>query len=284
MFNTKSTFGGLLALSLVLAGTVNAKETKAKSTQEEKSLLSDVLSKTTMSWGGEFYGPAISDMNSRQMNGLGKDGGAITLYNSVSLGYKLGDSGTQVFINPRFFLEPVEGGKYVGDDLRIGVKNGSMVKSGNWNLYGKLDAKIPTTNASIDKGRLLSPGPTFLATFSVPKSRLSLDLWAYGRANIYTTGNADKNSLLSVGLAPAATYRLTPALAAVLYTEYNGVSMGSDAFDFATAEEDFFVKTMASWDINSKVNVSPYVRFYPNATAGAMDTAALGFEASATVF
>lgn len=293
MINLKSILGGLLALSIVLGGTANAQQ--AKSTVKQQSLMSDILSRTTLGWGGEFYGPGINNLSDRQMSGRGADFGPIELYNSVSLGYKVDDKGTSVFVNPRFLLRPSPENTetvYVGDDLRIGVKNGSIFKSGQWNVYGKFDAKLTTTDSASLKGRILGPGLTFLTTYSVPKSRFTLDLWTYGRGYITKSGHGEfykaadgkmkPNALFAVGFAPVVTYKISPKLAGVLYTEYNATSFGSGAFDFSTGDEDFFTKTMLSWDVSGAINFSPYVRFYPAARVA--ETAALGFEASASIF
>ncbi|MCC7442058.1 MAG: hypothetical protein IT285_10505 [Bdellovibrionales bacterium] len=259
----------------------------AKSVASQKSLLSEMLSRTSVKLSGEAYGPTLSDAGSRQLDAAGKKREEnLSIYHSHYVEYAVGEAKAfKVFVNPRFFATPLFGGSYVADDLRIGVKNGSIYKRGNFNLYTKLDAKIPTTDASIDQGRLISPGITAIAAVDVPKTRLTLESWLMSRMNTYTTNNAtDDKGALGFGFAQNVSYRLSPSLATSLYVEYYGASKMADVGAMSVGEEGLYAKTYLSWDVSSKVNLSPYLQFYPDASAGMLKTANAGFEFAATLF
>jgi len=280
-----------LTSASVLAADAAAPVTKSVTTQQ--SVLSEMLSRTSIKWGGEIFGPAFSDVSGYQtdVNGAHNGNGTPTpnvmaMYHSTYIEYAVGaEKAYKVFVNPRFFASPFHEANYTGDNLRIGIKNAGIYKKGGFNLYAKLDTKLPTTDSAVKKELLTAPGWLLIGSYDFPKSKFSQEVWSFGRFSIYGPGaGTSEKGLSNIGFASNTIYHLSPAVSVSQYVEYSADSNVGTPFTYASTDDEFYSKTYLNWDVSSKVTLEPYVRWYPISKAGMFKTAAIGMEFAATLY
>ncbi|HTL11185.1 MAG TPA: hypothetical protein VL588_01775, partial [Bdellovibrionota bacterium] len=263
---TKKTILATLATLALTSAPVLAADAAApaKSVTTQQSVLSEMLSRTSIKWGGEVFGPAFSDVGTYQtdVNGAHNGNGTPTpnvlaMYHSAYVEYALGaDKAYKLLVNPRFFASPFHEANYTGDNLRIGIKNAGIYKKGGFNLYAKLDTKLPTTDSAVKKELLTAPGWLLIGSYDFPKSKFSQEIWQFGRYNIYGPGaGTSEKALSNIGIASNTIYHLSPSFSMSQYFEISADSNVGTPFTYASTDDEFYSKTYFNWDVSSKVTL-----------------------------
>jgi len=133
------------------------------------------------------------------------------------------------------------------------------------NVYADIRAYIPATSSKVSNGAVRLTQNT---SYDVPTTRLSLGLYTFERGNMLTdVGAAGNMENFDLDVSPYASYQLTPSLAITLWTDvvqatYSVVGSDDLAQGWSNATP-IDAQLGIGWDITPKVNLNPYVSFFP---------------------
>jgi len=242
--------GFALALTLVTPASDAASGT---TTAKKDEVVPSWTDKIRLSYYGEFEGPAIGAFTSRKPTARGEQGDPIDLYNSVSLGYMVGD-GYKLYAQGRAQINAEGGNTLQGVNPRIGISKGDLIKIGDFSVFANL-----TNQFSVFSGDYwLAPG-SFQIT-SLPLGRFTLGTYSDMRAFFYRGPVGTGKNDLALYLAPYVNYKLTPTLAASAWYEMAAVHKGGQGLTFD--DDGTNLSLGMSWDLSEKFNLTPYLRMY----------------------
>lgn len=258
------------------------------------------------SYWGDYSGSSLSsfDVASRP-SAEGALDNPVKLYNSFTLGYQVRPSMT-AYAQPRFNWEYGVGVSAL--DPRIGVKNSSFLKSGNFNMYANLTIELPFRTSTRDAGKLLAPGSFQVTTYSFPDSRFTIGAESGFRIHVfskptYTSPDGSEellptpqDTVIGSGVAnasgvdtwiyigPFVSYQVTPWLSASMRWELEAERYRGNGF-FVYESVGSNLKTFLNWSGIDGLALSPYIKVSPTSDSGVTaDNSAIGMEISGTFF
>lgn len=285
--------------TLAVAGSLIATSAMADtSTTSVSSTAPSLLDKLVLSYWAAYSGPSITNPDSHTndsnsygavgSNGVNGPGSELqNLDSTITFGYKITDK-LVLAANYRFVLRPSvlidpDGTHYFyrNKDPWINLIAPKLVHTNGLNVWADIRVYVPAVTSNNEMGALRL---TQITTYDVPKTRLSLGLYTYERANLLTDAGAAGNmENLDFDVSPFASYQLTSKLAATFWSDVvqatyantgsaAGVPQGWD-------NQSVDMSVGIGWDITPKINLNPQFTFYPgyatlsNTTIGAIISA-----------
>jgi hypothetical protein len=277
--------GTLAVAGSLFTGTAQADT----STTSVAAAAPSVLDKFVLSYWAAYSGPSVgapsaftNDSNSHGTVG-GPAGGAGAevqfLDSTVTLGYKITDK-LILAGNYRFILRPSDLGgptdgtsgassfAYRNKDPWINLIAPKLVHTNGLNIWADIRFYVPAISSAIEYGALRM---TQISTYDVPKTRISLGLYTFERANLLTDSGASGNlENLDFDVSPFASYQMTSTLAATVWSDVvqatyanlgSGTGLGSLPTGWDNQSVDLSVGV--GWDVTPKINLNPQFTFFP---------------------
>jgi hypothetical protein len=266
-----SAFLGTLAVASHLIAAPAMADTSTTTTTTVAPRLVDKL---ILTYFGAYYGPSITNPTARTNdsgNGGQIDAGSTAQYldSTITAGVRLTPS-LNLVGNYRFHYRPMllEGTKaknFNNRDPWVSLIAPKLASVGGVNFWADLRFVFPLTTSDNIMG---ATRLTQITTFDVPKTRLSVGLFTFERANFLTdAGAAGQFENFSFNVSPFASYQLTSTLSATLWTDVIQASysvVGADGGvpeGWSNANADICVGI--GWDITPRINFNPMFIMYP---------------------
>jgi hypothetical protein len=250
--------------TLAVAGSLFAATAMADtSTTSVSTTAPRLIDKLILSYWAAYYGPSITSPSAKT-NDSDNNGHLTDVQNldsTLTMGYKVTDK-LNLTANYRFIVHPmltddVSGVKdhYTTKDPWMSLVAPKLINRGPFNLWADIRAYVPVQTSGSMNTALRS---TQIATIDIPKTRLSLGTYSYVRANSIKEASTLPN--MSFDFSPFASYQMTPALAATLWTDIVQIDY---TVNQPVINKPVDLSLGVGWDVTSKINLNPQITFFP---------------------
>jgi hypothetical protein len=162
-------------------------------------------------------------------------------------------------------------------DLGINAFNKHTIVTKNLSVYTNVILQAPTSKDSQGKHMDFAVKLTPFARYKFTNSRFSTGVYTEEKWYAGVT----KSKTFKLWALPYVSYQINPSLSAMIQYEMEGHHyLNKPTFDFMSYQQD--LQAGVSWNISSKVNLSPYIQFF-SAKNISVDTTAISATLSATV-
>lgn len=210
-----------------------------------------------MNYFGLFYGPSVQNPTSYQPSGNAEPdyNNPVLLKNFFGVGYYVADS-IHVSGNAYWTWQPVLDHETQMMDPFLKIAHNSIVREGNFNLYGDVRFHIPASMTSRQNDLKGGIQTVQAATYSLGQTGFQLGLVGSARANSF--GGSGFGNDMELYLAPNLYFQVLRNLSVTVMYEMNSShAFGEKAFSFYNGGSDF--EPGVSWDITQQVTLNPYL-------------------------
>jgi hypothetical protein len=194
----------------------------------------------------------------------GSSSSAVGLNNGfVAARYKV-SAGNSVGLVQNLTSTPLESKVASLGDAAVSLKNDSLFQRGAFNISSEELVYAPTSDSSRTASEVVAVRGVLTLNYNVPHSRVSIGSYSFAHGASYSnasqaaTAGSDE---VFVYQAPYANYKLARNSALSLWVDL--IQMHKKIHERGVSFDNMAVKPGYSWDVNSKVNLNPYVSFYP---------------------
>lgn len=259
--------------TLAVAGSLFASSAMADtSTTTTTTVAPRLVDKLILTYFGAYYGPSLTNPTARTNGTAGLvDGGSRSQFldSTVTGGVRLTPT-LNLVGNYRFRYRPVliEGTKettYENRDPWISLIAPKLLNFRGVNVWADLRFIFPLTTSDLIMG---AARLTQITSYDVPKTRLSVGLFTFQRANFLTdAGAAGQFENFDFNVSPFASYQLTSTLSATLWTDVVQATYSTVGADEGVPEgwaNDYAdICVGIGWDITPRINFNPMFIMYP---------------------
>jgi len=220
-------------------------------------------------------GPSISNPGENQPDsatGKPDPSAPVRTENTLGLGLKLAN-GASIGAAMNFGYTTVANSGLEMQDPYLSIKKGLIDKNG-FNLMGQIRAYAPVTTASQAANQIGRTRFVLVQNYTPNNSRWSVGVTAYAQAYLYNANRAENATKLKVLAEPSINYQIKPNLTAgLMYDMLAKNKYDNSFFKFFEADETALAPNI-SWDVNSRLNLSPYISI-PTGKRIAADTSTI---------
>jgi hypothetical protein len=268
----------LLAVALAggasIAPMAFADDAPAQSVLETKSTYDRIAEKVALTYFGIYRGASVSDPGSSLqpgVNGAPDPTSPLSIESYVTTGYKF-DKDWMAGVTTHFFYFPVGSPVGTGQNIQMRdpslvVSRANLVDSGGLKIKGLFYAALPLTSADflLPRSYLTSFSPTIIATYDVPKTKLSLGVYSYLTAYIPSASTPDGTRAYKLYAAPFASYPMVKNVQATLWVDLVQVTRnGGTGFISGMNNDLMDLEPGINWDVNRYLSVNPILNIYPS--------------------
>ncbi len=271
--NLNKTMAALaLALMTLTSATAFAQSSAPANTSEANAKDWKKNIKVTLSV--DYYGQAVNDLGTMAQPDIASGARDMTSPSyfepALIAGYKVGETtiGGAAALDYRPTLLDFKSQKAVTWlDPQLRATNGNIYTKGNFSLGTQMRVYLGVTEGSIKKNMLTNLRWYQFYSLEVPGSRWSVSAVTYLRQYIYgdsaVAGTPRKTFEFYAG--PQVNYQVTQNTRLWLLFEYTGTQFNSTSFfslrrpDDADRGPGTDAEFGATWDINSKLSLTPYI-------------------------
>lgn len=244
-------------------------QTSAQSTYER------IGEKTILNYFGVYRGGSINDPG----NGLTPNAKGVldnsspqSIENLLTLGYKFNPETNLALIGHFYYypgLKP-DGSSagFQNYDPTIQFEKKNIINRNGFKLTGRLGVELPLSgyDRPVQDGDLTAITATSVFSYDVPKTNLTLGVFAYLRGYIPGADVKDSARSYKIYAAPNLNYQISQKVAATLWIDLlqltrNGNSPG---FIGGMTNDYMDIEPGISWDITKNISINPYFNIYPS--------------------
>jgi len=205
-------------------------------------------------------GPSVGDPSEYQpdsSNGQADSHSPVRTENTLGVGLKLAN-GASVGAAMNFVYTPVADTGLEMQDPYLAIKKPLVDKNG-FSLLAQLRAYVATSTPAQAANQIGRTRLVLVQNYTPTNSRCSVGVTGYAQSYFYNgnrAANATKTKLLA---EPSINYQIKPNLTAgLMYDMLAKNKFNNSFFNFYEAEETALSPNV-SWDVNEKLNLSPYL-------------------------
>lgn len=239
-----------------------------------KSLYDKVSEKVALTYFGIYRGASVSDpSNSLQpgVDGTPDPKSPQSIESYVTTGYKI-DKDWMAGVATHFYYFPVGSPAGSGQgvqmlDPSLVVSRANLIDSGGLKLKGLVYAALPLTSSDYLRPRnyLTSISPTIIASYDVPRSKLSLGLYSFLTAYIPSSSTNDDARTYKLCASPYASYGLSKSVSATLWVDLVQVTRnGGTGLVSGMDNAPMDIEPGINWDVTKYLSINPILNFYPS--------------------
>ena len=259
----------ILLLPSAYFGTVfNAAAQENDAATTNTTSVPKIMDRIRLNYWGMYSGSTL-DFQAYHPNPDGSIAAPINAWNQIVAGYKATDR-LQVDAQMIFDWKMSGGQELTMLNPRVGL-SGSVYDNGRTSLWANLNAELPTNETAIREGLITSLGGFQEFVFNIPSSKFSGILMNSTR--IYAYSNERSGQSLAGSVMPTLRYNLATTFKPFITVE-TPYSLARGANGGALTSSLTMIRPGFSWDINKRINVMPYLIFWP---AGKMSADATSF-------
>ncbi len=241
-------------------------------TASAKPSWKDSLSSVLIS---NLAGPAVGNLATSQPDsatGQLDTSSPIRTENTLLVGMRLAN-GASVGAAANFVYSPIADTGFQMQDPFISISKPLVNKKG-YTLNSQLRAYAPVSDAAqaanlIGRARLV-----MIQNYTPSGSRWNVGLFSYAQSYVYNGNRTDGATRMKFLLEPSINYQIKPTLSAgLMYDMLARNRYDQPFFSFMTADETALSPNV-SWDVNSRLNLSPYLSI-PTGKRIAADTSTI---------
>jgi len=192
--------------------------------------------------------------------------------NTFALGLRLAN-GASLGAAMNFGYTPVANTGFGLQDPFLSIRKPLLDKNG-LSLLGQIRAYAPVSSASQAANQIGRVRFVMVQNYTPTNSRWSVGVTGYAQAYLYNGNRAENATKLKVLAEPSINYQIKPNLTAgLMYDMLAKNRYDNSFFNFFEADETALSPNV-SWDVNSRLNLSPYISI-PTGKRIAADTSTI---------
>ena len=279
---------GIFAISAVISAAAHADATlNTSTTTTVPSFYERVSEKVMLNYFGTYRGSSLShlgDSLTPDAKGIPDKDTPQHIESVVTAGFRV-NKDLMVGIMAHFYNYPgaakpsSNSAGFQMYDPAIAVFQSNLINNGPFKLNGRLITYIPLTSVDIlqREHQAVAISPTFIATYDVPRTPLTIGIWSYLRAYIPTADAVANARTYKIYIAPNLNYQLTRTLAATLWVDLVQAARTKGTGFFSGIDNAAVdIEPGISWDVTKNITINPLINIYP----GSLTLAATSIQAN----
>jgi hypothetical protein len=240
---------------------------------QERSFLDQMSEVTTLTYSGVYRGAPLGNLGSTlqpKVNGDLDETSPQSIENLVTAGYKI-NKDWMIGVLGHFYYFPIGNPVGTGQDVQmldpaLIINKSNLFTYGNLKINGRFTAQAPLTSADYLVPNELASAmtTTFISTFEVPNTSLTLGIFSYIRGYVPTSDALDTVRTYKLYVAPNANYQLTQNVALTLWVDLVQASRYGGSGIVNLANDPIDIEPGVNWDITKNISINPIINIYPS--------------------
>ncbi len=242
------------------------------STTKELSFFDKVNEKFALRYFGMYNGASFANLSSSvqpQVSGEPDPSSPQNIDSIVTVGYKL-DKTSILGVWGHFYYFPVGNPAGSGQSVQLLdpsllLSKSDLYESNGLRIGGRLTVNLPLSKADalVPNQLVTSVTPTVMINYDVPKTGLTLGLFAYVRGYIGPDAIPGAPTY-KIYVAPNVNYQITKTLAATLWVDLvQARRVQGTGFISGLRNDVVDIEPGINWDITSNISINPVINIYP---------------------
>jgi hypothetical protein len=279
-----ASLSGALTSAVALAdtsATVATPSANSSVASTSESSLKKVLSRMKLIYAGQYAGPGLGRMTDPlQPDDYGRTKEADSINQQffdhvIVTSYKVNDSGLSVGMGIGG-TNYSYGKGFIYNDPSLRISHSSLFKNGNFTFSGDLRSYLPVSKGAHDANRINRLRSVSTANYDIPNSKFSFYTLHDVNYYIYGSTGSAKAKDFAVMIQPTLNYQALSNFGAYIGYELDAIhTKNLVATDWLN--DGTYLYLGASWDVTSKLNLSPYLSLRPGGAINMDSTQLAGY-------